>query len=131
MPVYTDAIDIRQHLRGATGLTVPQIEEIMEEVEYYISTELDIDPLPPDNPLLRSMVRELTLSRAILDLMAPSSETLGRADVHRRNGMDLLASAKREGIFPSSYSSRDAASEVYSPREVPIWSIDEFLTFNE
>ena len=115
MGIYTDAIDIRQHIRGGERASVPQIQEIMDEMESWVGAELDIDPLPPNNPILRAIIRELSTSRIILDILPVSAENLSRADMHERRGMRLLESAKREGIAPTDFSSRDPAKEVYNP----------------
>jgi hypothetical protein len=127
MAVYIDAQDIRQHVRGAQGVPVPNINEIMEEVEAYIAAELDLgDSLPPNNPVLRSMVREFATARVILDLLPVSSENIARVQLHNQNGQVLLKSARREGITPNDISGRVAENEVYQPHPTPLWPIEDF-----
>jgi hypothetical protein len=127
MAVYIDAQDIRQHVRGAQGVPVPNVNEIMEEVEAYIAAELDMgDSLPPNNPVLRSMVREFATARVILDLLPVSSENIARVQLHNQNGQTLLRSAKKEGITPNDISARNAEAEVYQPRTTPFWALEDF-----
>lgn len=126
MAIYVDVQDIRQHVKGAGNAPVPQIQEIMEEVESYVSAQLDIHPLPPNNPILRSIIRELTTSRIILDLLPITAENLSRAQMHEQRGFRQLRDAKTEGIAPRDNSLRDARSEVYTPRAEPFFTYDMF-----
>lgn len=127
MAVYVDAQDIRQHLRGAQGVPIPNVNEIMEEVETYVASELDLGTsLPPNNPALRAMVREFTNARVILDLLPATSENIARTQLHQQNGDRLLKSARREGITPNDISSRDPEKEVYNPSKEPFWPVELF-----
>jgi hypothetical protein len=126
MPVYTDPQDIRQHLRGAQQLAVPQIAEIMQEVESYVSQRLDLSPLPANNDILKEIIRELTSSRVILDLLNPTNENLARAEMHERRGMGRLRDADRHGIAPNNYADRDYTAEVIVQPEYPAWTAEDF-----
>ncbi len=124
---YVDAQDIRQHVRGAQNAPVPNISEIMEEVEGMVANELDLgDSLPPNVPVLRAIVRELTTARVILDLLPPTSENVARTQLHDQRGWSMLRSAKKEGITPASFADREYEKEVYNPRTTPLWSEDSF-----
>lgn len=93
MGVYTDADDIRQHMRGGTALSVETLDEIMEEQEYYVATVLKLDSLPPNNPILSSIIRDLTIAAAIYSLTAPNTDDLGKADMMRREALRKLQEA--------------------------------------
>jgi hypothetical protein len=124
---YIDAQDIRQHVRGAQSVPVPNINETMEEVESMVAAELDLgDSLPAGKPVLRAIVRELTTARVILDLLPPTSENVARTQLHDQRGWQMLRSAKKEGIDSNSYADRSYESEVYNPRTTSFWSSDMF-----
>lgn len=124
---YVDAQDIRQHVRGAQGVAVPNINEIMEEVESLVAAELDLgDSLPAGKPVLRAIVRELTTARVILDLLPPTSENVARTQLHDARGWTMLRSAKKEGIDSSDYANRNFEAEVYNPRSTQFWTPDQF-----
>jgi len=127
---YVEPNDIRQHLRGAGGASVPAIAELMQEVESFVKIRLDMDPLPENNDIIRDIVRELTLAKVIVDLMAPSAEDLSRAQMHRRNGMEQLEHADRHGVTPRNTGApggRDVSKEVYNPYPEPFFTAESFL----
>jgi len=124
---YIDPQDIIQHKRGLAQVPVPNLQEIMGEIEYFVSIRLDLNPLPPNNPLLKNIIRELSTSRAILDLLPPQAENLNAAVLHEQRGFKLLAEAKANGIEPVDYSTKDYTKEVYVPPEYPAWTSEDFL----
>lgn len=131
MAVYVDAQDIRQHVRGAQNAPVPNINEIMEEVESMVAAELDLgDSLPPNKPILRAIVREFATARVILDLLPATSENVARTQLHDSRAYAMLRSAKKEGIDPASFASRDYEKEVYNPRTEALWKQEDFSPNN-
>ena len=90
MGFYVDTDDIRQHMRGASALTEDTIDEIMTEQEYYVQTALRLTSLPPGNPILSSIIRDLTVAACIYALTAPQTEDLEKADTLRREAYRRL-----------------------------------------
>jgi hypothetical protein len=87
---YVDTDDIRQHMRGANALAEDTIDEIMTEQEYYVQTALRLTSLPPANPILSSIIRDLTVAASIYALTAPNNEDLEKADTLRREAYRRL-----------------------------------------
>lgn len=90
MGFYVDTDDIRQHMRGANALAEDTIDEIMTEQEYYVQTALHLTSLPPANPILSSIIRDLTVAACIYALTAPNNEDLEKADTLRREAYRRL-----------------------------------------
>lgn len=90
MGFYVDTDDIRQHMRGANALAEDTIDEIMTEQEYYVQTALHLTALPPSNPILASIIRDLTVAACIYALTAPQSEDMEKADTLRREAYRRL-----------------------------------------
>ena len=84
MGVYVDTDDIRQHMRGANSLAEDTIDEIMTEQEYYVQTTLNLTELPIGNPILTSIIRDLTVAHCIYALTSPQAGDLEKADTMRR-----------------------------------------------
>lgn len=124
---YINPQDIREHLRGSGSIAQPAIVELMTAVEKYVSMRLNMNPLPENNEILADIIRELTISKVIVDLLHPTSEDLARADFHRRNGLQMIADVNRDGLFPSSLGSRDVAREVYNPYAEQFFKQEDFL----
>jgi hypothetical protein len=87
---YVDTDDIRQHMRGANALAEDTIDEIMTEQEYYVQTALRLTELPPSNPILASIIRDLTVAASIYALTAPNADDMEKADTLRREAYRRL-----------------------------------------
>lgn len=90
MGFYVDTDDIRQHMRGANALAEDTIDEIMTEQEYYVQTALKLTELPPSNPILASIIRDLTVAASIYALTAPNADDMEKADTLRREAYRRL-----------------------------------------
>jgi hypothetical protein len=125
---YVNPQDIREHVKGIGSVGVPQISELMTEVETYVKMRLNMSTLPENNDIVKDIVRELTISKVILDTLQPNAEDLGRADMHRRNGRQLLQEAITDGLVPGSLSpaNRDITKELYNPYPEPFFTREEF-----
>lgn len=124
---YIDPQDIREHLRGSASVQQPALVETMEAVEAYVEMRLNMDPLPPDNKVIKDIIRELAIAKVITDLMSPNAEDLTRAEYHRRNGMAMINDAKKDGLIPFSIGGRVISKEVYNPYPEPFFSREDFL----
>ncbi len=124
---YVDVADIQEHLRIGNRVQPAQITELMTEVESYVKMHLNTDPLPPDNDVLKSIVRELTMARVILDALPATSDDLARAQMHQSLGARLLTEVKDEGLTPNNVGSRDVSKEVYNPDPSPFFTVEDFM----
>jgi hypothetical protein len=124
---YIDPQDIREHLRGSGSIQQPTLVEVMTAVESYVKMRLNMDPLPPDNPVVKDIIRELSIAKIITDLMNPTGEDLSRAEYHRRNALAMINDAKRDGLVPFSSGNRVISKEVYNPYPEPFFSREDFL----
>jgi hypothetical protein len=124
---YVNPQDIREHVRGIGSVGVPQIAELMSNVESFVKMRLNLDPLPPDNEVLTDIIRELTTAKVIADTLNPTSEQLARAEYHRRNGLTMINDVNRDGLVPMSLGSRDVTKEVYNPYTEPFFSAEDFV----
>lgn len=114
MGVYVDAVDLKQHFRQGQGVDEATIEEIMGEQEEYVRTRLKLDVLPPDNPILKSIIRDLTISKCIYQLTSINVDQLSKADQLERGALRRINELEREGTLKK----RDITNidkEVYSP----------------
>lgn len=132
MGVYTDAEDIKQHMRGGTALTTETLEELMDEQEYYVQTVLNLDILPSDNPILASIIRDLTIAAAIYSLTAPNTDDLGKADMMRREALRKLGEADQRvglGIIGSNPKG-SPESEITTP-SMSFFTINQFDPYGQ
>lgn len=123
---YIEPRDIQEHLRIGGRVSIPAITELMREVESYVKMHLNLDPLPENVDVLRSIIRELTMSKVIMDSLQPNSEDLARAQTHNAIGMRMLREVKDEGLVPADIGSRNVANEVYNPDPFPFFNIGDF-----
>ncbi len=123
---YIDVQDIREHLKIGGRVSPAQIQELMTEVESYVKMHLNVDPLPENSNILKSIIRELTMAKVILDALSPTSDDLARAQMHNALGMRMLREVKDEGLVPSNTGTRDVTKEVYNPYPEPFFSIMDF-----
>jgi hypothetical protein len=124
MGVYVDAEDLMQHFRQGQGLEEETIEEIMSEQEDYVQERLKLDVLPPDNNIIKSIVRDLTIAKCIYELTPINVDQLSKADSQERSALRKLNELEREG----SLKKRDTTNlvhEVYSPYP-PYFSPSQF-----
>lgn len=128
MGVYVDVPDIRQHVRQSGALTDETINELMREQEYYVETVLNIPSLPPDNPLLKNIIRDLTIAAAIYAIVPVSSDDVGKANFIRAEALRKLSDADREGIgiVRGSQAARDASTEIRNLYASPFWTPSDF-----
>jgi len=133
MGIYVDAEDIRQHMRGGNALSVEALEELMAEQEYFVQTTLNLNELPPDNPILTSIIRDLTIAAAIYSLTAPNSDDLGKADTLRRDANNRLTTVDRIGLghLDTASAPHDAAAEVVNAAPNSFFSLGDFDRFNQ
>ena len=114
MGVYVDAEDLMQHFRQGQGLDEETIEEIMLEQEDYVQDKLKLDVLPPNNNIIKSIVRDLTIAKCIYELTPINVDQLSKADSQERSALRKLNELEREG----SLKKRDQANldkEVFNP----------------
>lgn len=132
MGVYTDAEDIRQHMRGGSALPVETLDELMDEQEYYVATVLKLDTLPANNPILASIIRDLTIAAAIYSLTAPNTDDLGKADMMRREALRKLQEAdERVGLGTVGGSPRGSAElEVAVPSNT-FFALQDFDQYSQ
>lgn len=123
---YVEPQDIRQHYQELASMQVPNIVEIMTEIENYVKMRVNMDPLPPNNDTLKDIIRELTAAKLIGN-RARDSDELARADFHRRNGLTMINDVNRDGLFPTTLGSRNIANEVYNPHPSPFFKAEDFL----
>lgn len=128
MGVYVDVPDIKQHLRQSGALTDETINELMREQEYYVETVLNIPTLPPDNPLLKSIVRDLTIAAAIYAIVPANSDDVGKANFMRAEALRKLSDADRQGIgiVKGSQADRDSSMEIRNLYTAPFWTPKDF-----
>lgn len=132
MGFYVDTDDIRQHMRGANALAEDTIDEIMTEQEYYVQTALKLDSLPPSNPILSSIIRDLTVAASIYALTAPNAEDLEKADTLRREAyrrLDRVDDKIGLGTVGGTYPTRpDLEVDVL---ESSFFGLGDFDQFNQ
>lgn len=126
MGVYVDADDIMQHFRQAPAITSETIEEVMEEKEYYVQTFLNLTELPPDNPILKDIIRNLTIAAGITMITPAQPENLSKAQMLNSNALRQLREIDDSGLGIVGGSPRPgAAYEVYNPYP-PFFTLDDF-----
>lgn len=128
MGVYVDVPDIRQHVRQSGALTDETINELMREQEYYVETVLNIPALPPDNPLLKNIIRDLTIAATIYAIIPVSSDDVGKANFIRAEALRKLSDADREGIgiVRGTQGARDSSVEIRNLYTSPFWTPSDF-----
>lgn len=116
MGVYLDAEDIEQHFRQSGALDIETIEEVMEEQEYYVQTRLRLPQLPPDNPILRDIIRDLTIAKGIYRITPANADNLIKADSQERSALRKLRELETGGLGIIGGKLRgEPSTEVYNP----------------
>lgn len=114
MGIYVDPIDLKQHFRQGAGVDEDTIAEIMQEQESYVQGRLRLDALPPNHDVLKSIIRDLTISKAIYQLTSINVDQLSKANDLERSALRRLRELESEGsLKPRNISNVDR--EVYSP----------------
>lgn len=129
MGIYVDAADIQQHVRGAAGVTPESIEELMAEQEYYVQTVLNLNELPPENPILSNIIRDLTTAAVIYDLLSPNESDTVKADNIRREAIRRLEQVDNKiglGINNATAGIRDTNNQVINPFEGAFFKPEDF-----
>lgn len=130
MGIYVDAEDIRQHFKAGGSLTEETVEEIMAEQEYYVKARLGLDALPPNNPILKSIVRDLSISNGINSLVAATDTQNAKAVYLRNEALRKLRELDddRKGLDGGSYSERQTwENQVYNPYgDEPFFKPEDF-----
>lgn len=123
---YVDVADIRQHLRENDAFSDANILEMMEEVESYVANYISESPLPDNQPLLRSIIRDLTISRLIFNLTSAQGEAPPVAVELDRIANRKLYMIRTEGLETGTTGRGNVNNEVVSPYE-PFWTIEDFI----
>lgn len=127
MGTYIDAEDISQHFRQSGGLDDETIEELMAEQEYYVQTRLNLPSLPPDNPILKGIIRDLTIAACIYEITPASADNVVKADSQRREAKARLRELESEGLGVIGGSGKPGAEfEVINPFSEPFFSPADF-----
>ncbi len=130
MGVYLDADDIKQHFQQGRNIKNETIEELMDEQEYYVQTRLGLNILPPSNPLLASIIRDLTIAAGILNLLQPNADTVVKADTLRAEALRRLNEADKSGIgVVTTAPPNHWSQEVYNPYgNTKFFKMDDYFT---
>lgn len=127
MAVYIDADDIRQYLPQSRGVSTETIDETMEEWEYYVQTRLNLSELPPNHPILRNIIRDLTIATVITALSPANVDNLSRADIQKREGLRKLRELEEGGLGVIGGRTRtDPLNDVFNPYPHPFFSFEDF-----
>lgn len=123
---YVDIADIRQWFRENPALDDAPIEEVMEEMETYVSNYIDMYPLPPAHPLLKHIIRDLTISRLIFNITPAGGSNFDLAVELNRQAMSKLYQIKQDGlIIPGESTQRgNWQNQVFSRDS--FWTIEDF-----
>lgn len=127
MGVYVDAEDLRQHFRRAGSMDDETIEEVMQEQESYVKERLKIDVLPPNNDILKNIIRDLTVSAAILSAPASTVDDVAKADRLRSEALRRLTELIEDGFKAGTPSNKNVDTEIYNPYEYSFFSPSEFF----
>ncbi len=114
---YVDVDDIRQHFRQSGALDDDTIEEIMGEQESYVKARLRLATLPPDNDILKQVIRNLTVSHVIFNVTSVAGD-YDKGTALRSEALRLLNEIGREGmgIRPNPFDQAGGwESEVINP----------------
>ncbi len=114
MGVYVDPVDLKQHFRQGAGVDESTIEEIMREQETYVQGRLRLDALPPNHDVLKSVIRDLTISKCIYQLTSINVDQLSKADQLERSALRRLRELEDEGSLKPR-DKTNVSREVYSP----------------
>lgn len=128
---YVDPSEIRGSFREAQALSDALITEFMGQEEAYVSSRLRIPSLPPSDPILTQIIRDLTIARAIFNITPASSERYQMAIAMRQEALRRLDEAESNGWITDPGSTPDARidEEVYNPyaEEEPFFSPEDYL----
>lgn len=127
---YVDVDDIKEHFRAAGALEDDAIEEVMDEQEDYVAARLRMTTLPPNNSILKSIIRNLTVAEATLNLLPPGSADIEKALAMRNEGLRRLEEVREDGTgirVPGSSGPGQWENEVLNPYETPFFTWDDFL----
>jgi hypothetical protein len=128
MGIYVDAEDIKQHFRGGQALGDETIEELMTEQEYYVQSRLELSSLPANNPILASIVRDLTIAAGIFSLTSPNQDNVVKAESMRREALRRLDEADKNGIgVITDAPPADYTREVINPYPTSFFNSEDYI----
>jgi hypothetical protein len=128
MGTYVDAEDLRQHFRAGGGLDDELVEEVMLEQENYVQQRLGLSALPPENPILKNIVRDLTIAGAIYVMTPASADNVVKADSQRREALRRLEELRVEGFRVGGDSNicKSIEAEMYNSYEDSYFKANDF-----
>jgi hypothetical protein len=113
--------------RFAAGVADELIDAFIEEEEDYVIRQLDLDPLPDDNFLLYTVVRDLAISRVAYAMQRAGSDDLALADAMRREALRRLFEARDDGLTQLGAGAYGSADElVYNEFDSPFFTLEDF-----
>lgn len=116
MGVYVDVDDIKQHFRAGAAVPDETLDEIMQEQESYVQRYLKLDALPPENDILKTVIRDLTIANGIYQITPANADNIVKADAQRRNALRILREVKEEGLgLVNQRPDGNWEKEVYNP----------------
>jgi hypothetical protein len=129
---YVDTDDIKQHMKGANAVGDETIDEIMTEQEYYVQTKLGLTTLPPANPLLANIIRDLTVAHSIYALTAPTSGDMEKADTIRREAHRRLNEVNNDiGLGIMGGATPTSAEEEVGTLDGSFFHLDDFDQYHQ
>lgn len=130
MGVYVDVDDIKQHFRSGAQLGDETIDELMSEQETYVMSRLALDSLPPDNLILKSIIRDLTISAGIHSMVAASEAQTAKAVFLRNEALRKIRELNDDRTaLGETYSNRGSRweNEVINPNgDEPFFTPEDF-----
>lgn len=124
--VYVEVADIKQHYRESSAYPDANIIEMMEEEQAYVENYLKMSPLPPAHPVLRSIIRDLTISRLMLNIASASGEAPGLAVELERQANRKLFQIKSDGLMVEGWTRGNPDKQVINPYPETFWTLEDF-----
>lgn len=121
---YMDPVDIRTITPEAEGLSDESLSIFIDEEEAYTATQLG--KLPPSNPIVFGIIRDLVRAKAMQSLLPMQSDDYRFAEALRREAKDRLRVAKEQGLKPRVPPSVnvDAVANPFS--SYPFFTLNDF-----
>lgn len=113
--------------RFAAGVADELIDAFIEEEEDYVTRQLNLDPLPDDNFLLYTIVRDLVISRVAFAMQRATSDDLALAQAMRSEALRRMVEARDDGLTQLGAGAYGDPDElVYNEFEEPFFTLEDF-----
>lgn len=124
---YVTVGDIRNAMRESGALPDALLQEFIDQEEAYVKAILRLDSFPPDNLILKEIIRDLVIARAIYNITPANSDRYAMAVSLRGEALRRLQEVDNRGLIPSGSSGGGYGDEVYNPWEGPLFRFEDYL----